>query len=343
MKVAIVGAGWYGCHLALSLLQKNFDVKVFERSDRSISGASRYNQNRLHQGFHYPRDFETRKQSLEGFSWFTQHYGNLIKKVTNNIYGVANTKSNIDFETFKQIMTASNLKYTELGVNSILPNLENVQGMVSTDEMLIENFKASQYFDDILHKHITYNTYVDLSDESVLNEYKDAYDLVIDCTWGTTRLIPEIDYYYEPCIYFYYRKKTKLDFAFTLMDGGFFSVYPYENDIFTVTSVKNTPINQVNSREDVGKCFKKAKEEEFVSNKREAFEKEILFYYPGFLDDFEYVEPVYSLKTKLVSASDFRGCLVKREDNLISVFSGKIDTLHVAELEVNRIINEMGL
>ncbi|MBA6264789.1 FAD-dependent oxidoreductase [Colwellia sp. Bg11-12] len=343
MKIAIIGAGWYGCHTALSLLQKGFEITVFERSDRAISGASRYNQNRLHQGFHYPRDFETRKQSLEGFEWFTQHYGNLIKEVPNNIYGVASTKSNLDFETFKQIMSATGLEYNIVEESNEIPKFTHVQGMVSTNEMLIENFKASKYFGDILQNHIVYRTEVDLSNEQVLKEYKTNYDLVIDCTWGTARKIPDINYYYEPCIYFYYKKKSGLNFSFTLMDGEFFSIYPYEKSNYTVTSVKHTPIKQVFNKYEIHSCFVEAKEASFIKDKKEKFEKEILYYYPNFLNDFEFVEPVYSLKTKLVSGSDFRGCIVKEEENLISVFSGKIDTLHIAEQEINHIIEKMRL
>jgi hypothetical protein len=341
MKIAIVGAGWYGCHTAISLLQKGDDITIFERSNRAISGASRYNQNRLHQGFHYPRDYETRKQSLEGFDWFIEHYGNLVDDVNNNYYAIADKLSNIDFETFKQIMTASDLKYSLEDDSELFNKFTNVSGLVKTSEKLVLNHRASTYFDDILSKHIKYGSHIELSDDYVLEELKSKYDFVIDCTWGTARKIASLDYYYEPCIYFYYRKKTKDDFAFTLMDGNFFSIYPYDNDIYTVTSVLNTPIAQVETRDEIGTKFSMAKEAEYVGNKRRAFEEEISNYYPKFLEDFEYVEPVYSLKTKLVSGTDFRGCIVTNEDNLISVFSGKIDTLHIAELKINQIIDSI--
>ncbi len=341
MKIAIVGAGWYGCHIAISLLQKGDDVTIFERSSRSISGASRYNQNRLHQGFHYPRDYETRKQSLEGFDWFIEHYGNLVDDVNNNYYAVADKLSNLDFETFKQIMTATELKYTVEDDGELFNKFSNISGLVRTSEKLVLNHRASAYFDDILSKHLKFNTDIELSDNNVLEHLKSEYDFVIDCTWGTARKIPSLDYYYEPCIYFYYRKKTKDDFAFTLMDGNFFSIYPYDKDIYTVTSVMNTPIAQVINRSEISAKFCVAKEADYVKNKKCAFEQEIAKYYPNFLNDFEYVEPVYSLKTKLVSGTDFRGCIVTSEDNLISVFSGKIDTLHIAETKVNQIVDSL--
>jgi hypothetical protein len=339
MKIAIIGAGWYGCHLSISLLQKGHEVKIFEKEGHTISGASRYNQNRLHQGFHYPRDYETRRQSLEGFSWFVEHYGHLTKEIKHNVYGVADTQSLVDFETYKQVMTATGLIYNEAIVSKLEERFINVSGMINTTERLILNHQATKYFDDVLSKHLTLNTYIDLSNELVLGKLKNEYDYVIDCTWGTARKITGLDYYYEPCIYFYYRNRTDMDFAFTLMDGKFFSIYPYENDIFTLTSVANTPIGQTFNRNEIAGMFREADGYEYIKNKRKSFESEVLEYYPEFLNDFEYIEPVYSLKTKLVSGTDFRGCVVKSEDNLISVFSGKIDTLHIAENLIFEIIS----
>ena len=341
MRIVIIGAGWYGCHLAISLIQKNYQVQIFERSDSSISGASRNNQNRLHRGFHYPRNFETRKQSHEGFDWFIEHYGNLVESVPNNIYAVAKTTSNLDFETYKQIMQASGLEFDDVSTDPTLSRFTNTQGLINTTEKHILNHRASHYFNNILSNVIEFNNEIDLLNTEKLMELKREYDYVIDCTWGTARTIPDVDYYYEPCIYFYYKQKIKENFAFTLMDGDFFSLFPYDDEIFTVTSVANSPIGKTTKRSEITALFQEAKKTVYIDKKRAQFEEEILYYYPNFLNDFEFIEPVYSLKSKVVSSSDFRGCIVKQEDNLISVFSGKIDTLHIAENEVLKII-ELG-
>ena len=54
MKIAILGAGWFGCHIASKLKIKN-DVDLYEKKNQILSGTSSYNTNRLHHGFHYPR------------------------------------------------------------------------------------------------------------------------------------------------------------------------------------------------------------------------------------------------------------------------------------------------
>lgn len=339
MKIAIIGAGWYGCHLALSLLQDGQQVTVYEKDARPISGASRKNQNRLHQGFHYPRDYETRRQSSEGFLWFKEHYGHLSETVANNYYAVPINGSNLDFETFKQIMKASDLEFEDSADTQLLARFKGLAGVVKTSEELIRNDKASSFFEEVLNDRLKLNSEMSLDDESVLLELKNNYDWIIDCTWGTAKKIESIDYYYEPCIYFYYRKKTNDDFAFTLMDGEFFSIYPYIDDIYTLTSVKHTPIikSEIIKEALIGLNELKLNAD-LIQLKRKKIEAEVLEYYPEFNKEFEYIGPEFSLKSKVKSASDFRGCVVEVDDRVISVFSGKIDTLHIAENAIFEIV-----
>ena len=84
MNIAIIGAGWVGCHLANNL--KNIhDIKLIDRSE-IFAGASFYNQNRLHMGFHYPRSFSTRKLCYDTFNKFSKEYSNIVSNIKNNIY-----------------------------------------------------------------------------------------------------------------------------------------------------------------------------------------------------------------------------------------------------------------
>jgi L-2-hydroxyglutarate oxidase LhgO len=81
-KVAIIGAGWYGCHIGSSLKTLGFDVTVFEQHARPLHEASGNNQFRLHLGFHYPRHHGTRVQSRDGFMRFMERYPYLSREVT---------------------------------------------------------------------------------------------------------------------------------------------------------------------------------------------------------------------------------------------------------------------
>lgn len=341
MKIAVIGAGWYGCHISLSLIQKGIEVDIFEKASSTISAASKKNQNRLHLGFHYPRDSITRNQSREGFDWFVEHYPHLIRDIPNNFYSVANEKSYIDSDTYEIIMKGSGLDFEKKELTSFTQaKFENIGPLLLCNEKVIRNDLASAFFNDILSKHLRFNTFVDLNNDLVRKTLEDKYDYIIDCTWGRAQVIKDIDYYFEPCIYFYYDKKDDKHFALTVMDGMHYSLYPYYDQTYTLTSVEHTPLGQFNSLNESLSALAGAKaNRNLIKDKRVFFEKEFSKIYPNFLNDFEYKDVEFSLKTKIKSSTDFRGCLVKKVGKVISVFSGKIDTLHIAEREVSKVIH----
>ncbi|HBC3556809.1 TPA: FAD-dependent oxidoreductase [Vibrio parahaemolyticus] len=341
MKIAIIGAGWYGCHMALSLLQAGHMVKIFEKSDTCISGASKKNQNRLHLGFHYPRDHQTRVQSKEGFEWFIEHYGHLTGSIENNYYAIANENSYIDFETYKIIMSGTGLNYLEVNEGDSVNNFQGLSNLLICNERVVKNNLASEYFNNILSGIVQFNCYVDLENETVTKALSENYDIILDCTWGTARKLESFDYYYEPCIYFYYKNRSGKNFALTIMDGEHYSLYPYFDDVYTLTSVKHTPLGQFESFNEAILEANRCKNDRLLINeKRQAFEREFKKFYPKFTDDFEFYNVEFSMKTKVKSSTDFRGCLIEKKDKFISIFSGKIDTLHIAENEVFKLIHE---
>ena len=72
--ITIIGAGWYGCYIGLKLKQHGVKFEILEKQSDIFLGSSGFNQNRLHQGYHYPRDYATRKTSLEGFDKFNSKF-----------------------------------------------------------------------------------------------------------------------------------------------------------------------------------------------------------------------------------------------------------------------------
>ena len=238
MKISIVGAGWYGCHVAKTLKGMGHTVQISEKSDRVLSKASRNNQNRLHLGFHYPRDSKTRQYSKEGFDWFLRTYADFVETVENNYYAVANENSIVDFETYKLIVSGSGLNFTE----AEMPDFKNISPLLKCDEMLIKNEDAALFFEQELRSVLVKNHTVDIDDEEVLSSLKQEFDYIIDCSWGTAKKLAGVDYFYEPCIFFLYRNTSNKHFALTIMDGEHYSLYPYSRDVYTLTSVKNTPL-----------------------------------------------------------------------------------------------------
>jgi glycine/D-amino acid oxidase-like deaminating enzyme len=92
-RIAVVGCGIFGAEVAISAARAGFEVAVYESATRILSGASRNNQNRLHLGFHYPRDIETGRQSIRGFQRFVDTYPECIRGDFPNAYFISDKGS----------------------------------------------------------------------------------------------------------------------------------------------------------------------------------------------------------------------------------------------------------
>ena len=63
LRVAVIGGGWYGCYIALSLAKQGCKVILFEAKSDLFRGCSGTYGIRVHAGPHYPRSLVTRRES----------------------------------------------------------------------------------------------------------------------------------------------------------------------------------------------------------------------------------------------------------------------------------------
>ena len=330
-KIAVIGAGWYGCHISKKLSELGNDLTIFESKDDIFLGASGCNQNRLHLGYHYPRCELTRSQSRSGFYKFKKEYGFLCEPIPENIYAISSMQSKLNFDQYLEIVDGlADLKNKK----STHKKLSNIQGSINVNEEYINFKKAREYFSQILKNKIIFNSEIT---KKSLSKLKREYDFVIDCTWGELSMF-SFSKYYECNLFHLYKLKSKNpNFAITLMDGYFFSLYPWYESIYSLTNVKNIVLNKFKTFSDCKEYKQKIKTDPtFINKHREACEKEVLEYYPEFYKDFDYLEHKFSYKTKFESEFDSRYVIIEREKNLIKVFSGKIDTIFEAEEKIKK-------
>lgn len=328
-KIAVIGAGWYGCHIAKKLLELGNELTVFEGKEDIFQGASGCNQNRLHLGYHYPRCAITRKQSKEGFYKFKKEYGFLCKPIPENIYAIASEQSQLNFpqylETVNELADLKKQKLTDT-------KLSNIQDSINVKEEYIDFTKAKEYFTNILKDKIVFNSEVT---KQSISQLKIEYDYVIDCTWGELSNFSFSKFYEANLFHLYKLKSQDPNFAITLMDGDFFSLYPWHESIYSLTNVKNVVLKKFKVLSDCLEYTEKIKTDlNFINKHRESCEKKVLEYYSDFNKDFDYVEPKFSYKTKFNSENDSRYTIIETEGNLIKVFSGKIDTIFEAEEKI---------
>lgn len=327
MKVAIIGAGIYGCHIGKILLERGINISIFEKSSSLFDGASGKNQFRLHLGFHYARDFNTRQQSKLGFTKFLAHYEKFTKSIDNNLYVIPNNESLIDFKTYLAIFEHENFPfdlYDPLEINF----LNNTEGIISVGERIINVSKLKEYFQDTLINFVEFNFEVT---KTVLLKLSSDYDFVIDCTWG--KLLPPENIFYEVTHLAYYKLKNnkKFNFGITYVDGSLCSLYPTEQEkIYTLSSVEYTPLFKSDNLAKANDFLDNISDEK-LDNNAINMEYQLKKFFPSFCEYFELEGHQVSMKSKINGCNDPRDCRITQEGNIISIFSGKIDTLYIAE------------
>lgn len=334
--IAIIGAGWYGCHLASSLASLGFRVTVFERNARPLHEASGNNQFRLHLGFHYARHHGTRLQSRDGFMRFIERYPSLSAEIEENIYAVPQRTSLIDFKTYKLIMVSSGIDFVELPGPD--PRLAAIEGAILTTERVLLIDRARNAFAKRLGPALRLSCPVGqlIQGPKHVEVNGERFDYAIDATWGHHHRLP-IAVYYEPTMLLYYEAKAPHP-AVTMVDGPLASVYPTEDkDIFTLSSVTHTPLGRFSTSAEATAC-RNAVNSELVERKVKAMEDHISQNVPGFRDNFRYVGVQLAIKTKPVGNFDDRSCSVFQDGRIFSVMSGKIDTIFFATERVLSLI-----
>lgn len=310
MKIAIIGAGWVGCHLASKIT--NHEVDLYE-AEGIFSQTSYKNQNRLHLGYHYARSHSTRDLCLRTFKKFVKDYGHLTETIEKNIYAVPNEESIMDFGTYSKIF--DNYDHQQISLNS----LQNIDGAILVKEMFINPFKAKKHFTQILGNKIIYKT---VTSED-LEEMSNNYDLVINCTNNALSPISN-NIKFEACEVLVYKKINKTQFdAITFVDGNLFSIYPYQDDLFTVTHVEVTPDKTMST-----------------DSKIKVITENIKKYYPDFEHDFKFHHSFKSNKVKYINGADSRVPQILCEKNIITLFTGKIQGIYDIEDYINKKIIE---
>jgi len=88
--IAVIGAGFFGCEIAIELRKLGFDrVVLLEREQNILRRASYANQARIHGGYHYPRSLVTAQRSQVNFERFLNDYSYSIHSKMEMLYAIA--------------------------------------------------------------------------------------------------------------------------------------------------------------------------------------------------------------------------------------------------------------
>src|SRR6266702_1888834 len=98
--IIIIGGGFYGCMLALNLRNYHKNILILEKEDQLLTKASYHNQARVHNGYHYPRNYLTGFRSHRNYARFIVDFKNAVDDSYHMVYGVARSTSKITSNQF---------------------------------------------------------------------------------------------------------------------------------------------------------------------------------------------------------------------------------------------------
>jgi hypothetical protein len=329
MRILIVGAGWYGCHLASVLLKNGIEIVIVDKFNAIFGGSSAKNQNRLHLGFHYPRSPETIEECHVGFQRFKQTYGGVcVSKFPNNTYVLSRKDSHVDAKTFATLFDIKPTSVTEC-----LPfQIQCVESEAYVvDEEYIDPERAQAHFQATLGQHfrVLHNPEAFESLGSIEAACDESFDYVLNCTYN--HLEPLEYEHYECFLTLLYEIPELPTFGCTIMDGPFFSIYPYdlEKRLYTLTSVKHGVLY-------AGRDTNHVVSEDAVTAVQARIESELSEFIANFKQFAKYAGYYTSWKTKPVTDNDDRSLRYKKEGRIISMYGGKITGIFQAAENVLR-------
>jgi len=99
----VIGAGFYGLRIAL-MLREEFElssVVVLERAAEPMRHASRVNQARVHNGYHYPRSILTAYRSRANLPAFIDEFSDAVVDRFDHYYAIARRLSKVNARQFE--------------------------------------------------------------------------------------------------------------------------------------------------------------------------------------------------------------------------------------------------
>lgn len=329
MRIRVLGAGLYGCHLALAMIREGHDVEVHESAAAIFTGASGNIPARLHLGFHYSRSKLTRAACQEHYARFMATYGHLTRGIPVNIYAIADKLSNVDFGNYCQVLE-SEVEFIRIEKPEEF-GLFHVEGAVLTGERHLIVRATRRYFADMLHGALRFETPASAFQES-------DFDLTIDCTFcaqdaaGVDR--------YEPCVSALLRGPT--NFALTICDGGFPSIYPFDEveGLCSLTSAKYTPLAKCGTYAEAREVLDKTSDQAFEQRCREMY-RQMHGFYPA-ISNYRISGWMKAIRAMPLSGADARLVdVVRISPKTIRIRASKLDAIFYAEAEIKEAIRCM--
>jgi len=346
VDVAIVGCGIFGAEIALKAKASGLSVAVYEAKSDILSGASANNQNRLHLGFHYPRDLETGKQSIRGFSDFKEKYAGCIQGEFLNAYFIANDGSFTAPDAYLNFCEELGVSYQPIAAGDLPVTVHGADTGILCEEVVYDCGILRSIVWQNLHDgdiEVNLNHPVEkISKQGDVYKLESAGKLpvlaktVVNASYGNiNRLTRQLGHEVAERLYEYTVVPIiRLDMpriGVTIMDGPFMTMLPYgKSDSFLLYHVDLTVIAKEVSTQ-LNQDWLDPSTGPFAGMDKQAFFHSMIDLCKGFVPELEKATLAGFLEgPRMVLArrddSDARPSIVTSyDDSYYTVFAGKID------------------
>lgn len=335
MRAAVVGAGLFGCTIAVDLARAGVEVDLFERRHDILLGASRANQGRLHAGYHYPRSLSTAREVRDAAPEFAARFPTVVGSTGPHHYLIAGD-SRVSADKYLAFCDELQLPYRL--VESPLVRADTVEATLRVEA---ESFVDLANLRGVLNRElraagVTVKTNTPVNPEGIAS----GYQWVVDATYGRTGWRPLL---YEVCeialvkLGEHYRGQS-----FVVMDGPFTSLdplvgtnlhmlYDVVHSVHYVATEYAVEPAYVNLVDQGPKHTSLTRVDAMAQGARRFLNAQGMVDYQGSLFTVRAVLP-------FVDDTDERPTLVERDGNLIRVLSGKLVTAPRAARRVAEIV-----
>jgi glycine/D-amino acid oxidase-like deaminating enzyme len=355
----IVGAGFYGLAIAKFLIRQGIltRVAVLDREDELMKRSSRHNQGRLHNGYHYPRNFLTGLSSHRNMSRFVEDYPETVFADFDHYYAVASHHSKVtarQFELYCQRIGAP-LHPVERANHSLFFNSSLLERIYRVEEYQFDALKLAKRMSNeisscdivlMLQREVTNVRKVSTGSQEInIISLLDKEDLhakyVFNCTYSGIRSLMSVEHNeYRPLVKHEIAEMalvglpSKFDGnGLTVMDGPFFSVLPMsEGSLHLLSHVTYTPHFAL---EDMPNGLPYLQMDAYKEKAKTRFPfmvRDAARYIPAMINA-RHVDSWYEIKTTLLNneEDDGRPILFRRDvqnKNLYHVLGGKMDNIY---------------
>lgn len=350
----VVGAGFYGCVVALYLMRerKLKRVAIIEREKTLMKRASSNNQARVHNGYHYPRSFTTAYRSRCSLPRFVKDWPDAIYSDFSHIYAIAREGSRVTSAQFRHFCgeIGASLEAAPLAIKSYFES-RLIEDVFIAEEPAFDSSKLAIIIARELTEagvEVIYDSTVEKvqrtdTDELSVTVIREGHtessicSYLFNCGYSGLCQIQGVHsrprgLRHEVAELALVRVPERIEkIGVTVMDGPFFSLLPFPSKrLHTLSHVRYTPHQSFLDEE--GKDPYTVLGSHTGESRFERMRRDAERFMP-ILEEVQYEESLLELKTVLTQneSDDGRPILFERHEELpgmYSIMGGKIDNVY---------------